>query len=218
MPDKLKSEMKLLMATHAAQPLLVYKVDEYVNPKDINMMLKNALVEVHFSLKLYRIYRKGEGIKPFDSFSGIVKQVIILQPGDSPGPNNYKCKNFPEGPYRPKPFTAPDIRAPHITQITTTSPPSSITPPTPVNPSDIVGRNPILLNTSVPIGVPNVSPVDGFVLGPTLSSVNTIAIPPLLASPPECAPNASTGPSVPQVVLLPILATAGPVNEIAKTP
>src|SRR5882757_4782444 len=116
-PTDLADEMSALIPTHAVQPLRVYKDDEYVQPNDVNNLLKGALVEIHFSLKHYRIFRKAEGLKAFDSFSATIEQIVVLKAGENRGTSFYKCKNMLDGPYRPKPFYTVEVHA-NITNTT----------------------------------------------------------------------------------------------------
>jgi len=103
----MKDELEALMPTPAAQPLPVYKDDVYVLPTEVDRVLRNALVEIHFMLKHYRIRQKGEKGKTIDSFSGLIEQIVVLKAGEAHNASNYKRKNILEGPYRPKPFLDP---------------------------------------------------------------------------------------------------------------
>ena len=100
--EDMREDLNQLMATHAAQPLPVFKDDLYVRPAAVNSTLKDSLVEVHFAIKHYRIQKRDS--KPIDSFTGLVEQVIILKSGEPRAQNSYKRKNLLDGPYRPKPF------------------------------------------------------------------------------------------------------------------
>jgi hypothetical protein len=123
-----------LMGTHIVQPLPVFKDDIYVLPPAVNSAMKGSLVEVHFSLKHYRIRKRDS--KPFDSFTGLVEQIIILKPGEPRLSTSYKRKNILDGPYRPKPF---NITPPIVTSVSsplttpipgigTSAPPTHIPP------------------------------------------------------------------------------------------
>ena len=76
------------MGTHMAQPLSIFKDDVYVLPLVVNSTLKDSLVEVHFSIKHYRIHKRDS--KPIDSFTGLVEQVIVLRAGEPHVGNSYK--------------------------------------------------------------------------------------------------------------------------------
>jgi hypothetical protein len=115
MPDHMKNQLKLLMPTHMAQPLPVYDKDAYVEPSGVNNAVRNALVEVHFTLKHHHIQRK-DGSKPLDPFSGHIEQINILKPGVPLTISGYKRKNLLDGPYRPKPFIVPiNVPPPAVT-------------------------------------------------------------------------------------------------------
>lgn len=102
-PDDMKDQLMSIMATHQASPIPVYNKQTYVGPTAINTAIRNALVEVHFTLKHYHIQRK-DGSKPLDSFNGHIEQVVILKAGTPPAVSGYKRKNLLDGPYRPKAF------------------------------------------------------------------------------------------------------------------
>jgi hypothetical protein len=144
-PDNMQTELVQLMGTYMAQPLPVFKDNAYVPPIGVNSALKDSLVEVHFSIKHYRIHKKDS--KPIDSFTGLVEQIVVLKSGEPRLPNSYKRKNLLEGPYRPKPFrpvppslttdithftTNANVRAPaDISSFNTTTEPTAIRPAVP---------------------------------------------------------------------------------------
>jgi hypothetical protein len=118
-PTELADEMSALITTHEVQPLRVYKDDEYIQPNDVNNLLKGALIEIHFSLKHYCIFRKTEGLKVFDSFSATIEQIVVLKAGENCGTSFYKRKNMLDGPYHPKPFYTAEV---HVNITNTTEP------------------------------------------------------------------------------------------------
>jgi hypothetical protein len=63
-----------------------------VEPTAVNDTIHGALVEVHFELCHYFISSDC-----YNSFNGIVEQILVLQPGKSPPDTVYKCKNIGEG-------------------------------------------------------------------------------------------------------------------------
>jgi hypothetical protein len=67
-----------------------------VEPKDVNGVLANALAEIHFSLKHYRIQHKDE--KGFNSFTATIKQIIVLKSGVPKSRSAYKHDNPRSGP------------------------------------------------------------------------------------------------------------------------
>lgn len=97
------------MLTHCVQPLPVYKATNYIEPLAVNAALNSSLVEVHFTLRHYHIWRKETQREPaaaIDSFTGTIQQVIILKSGTPRTAAGYKRKNITEGPFRPKTFTS----------------------------------------------------------------------------------------------------------------
>jgi hypothetical protein len=137
----MRDDLRALMGSHEVQPVPIYKDGEYVQPTAANGTLKDSLVEVHFAMRHFRIQRRDS--KPFDSFTGILKQVIILKPGQHHSQDKYKRKNCLEGPYRPKPFFTPimlplpsaaaaSIATPATVEVDSSLllPPASVQPPT----------------------------------------------------------------------------------------
>ena len=74
-----------------ASNLSVYTNGVFVEPKDVNGVLANALAEIHFSLKHYRIQHKDE--KGFNSFTTTIKQIIVLKSGVPKSRSAYKHDN-----------------------------------------------------------------------------------------------------------------------------
>lgn len=106
-PSDMTDNLHNLMYTHCAQPLPVYKNNEYVVPVNDNAALCDALVEVHFKIQHYHISRKqtdSQSANNLDSFNGHVKQIIVLKSAIPHPKSAYKRKNITEGPFRPKPF------------------------------------------------------------------------------------------------------------------
>jgi hypothetical protein len=93
-----QSELGMLMDKHRVRALPVYQNDPYVEPLKV---MVNALVEVHFFLRHYRIDKKDDS---FDSFSAYVEQVLVLRGGEPSQRGAYKRKNL-----RPvRPIAEPD--------------------------------------------------------------------------------------------------------------
>ena len=78
---------------------------QFIEPNDVNGILGNTLVEIHFSLKHYHIQREGQ--KGFDSFTTDIKQINILKCGAAKEPNPYKQWNPQDGPL--------DVKRPKLT-------------------------------------------------------------------------------------------------------
>jgi hypothetical protein len=103
-PTALQTEMNSIKESHRVTPLPVYRDDQFVEAPNVTSVLTNALAEVHFRIKHYRINRQ-EGAH--DSYSALVEQVVVLKDGIPKPVNAYKRKNVREGPFRPKP--APNL-------------------------------------------------------------------------------------------------------------
>ncbi|RDB26253.1 hypothetical protein Hypma_006072 [Hypsizygus marmoreus] len=64
--------------THQIMPLMVFNEDNhFVAPADVTAKLRGALVEMHFCIKHYYI---GGGPEKFNSFSGLIEQIVVLKP------------------------------------------------------------------------------------------------------------------------------------------
>jgi hypothetical protein len=98
--NELQKDLCKIKRTHYVQPLRAYIDDRFVEPNDVNGILANALVEVHFSLKHYHIQREGD--KGFDSFTAHIEQINVLKRGAPKAPNPYKRHNPRVGPLQVK--------------------------------------------------------------------------------------------------------------------
>jgi hypothetical protein len=178
-PDDMTKHYRNIMATHMAQPLPVYKDGAYVQPLHVNAALKNALVEVHFSLHHYRIKDKTAD-RLVDSFNGIVQQIIILKEGVPKPINPYKRKNLLDGPYRPRPFESLPVQ--------TASPPTSVKKPTtPMTPVPA----PVALN----ISTTNAATTS------TIPGTNTTPANPPIANTPTNATTVATTSTIPTMTV-----------------
>ncbi|RDB26278.1 hypothetical protein Hypma_006701 [Hypsizygus marmoreus] len=93
-PDDAREKFDIIKLTHRVVPLPIYDTDRsFVDSTHANAKLRDALVEVHFTVKHYSI-RKSPA---FDSFSGIVQQVSIIKPAGLQKPNPYRV-NLRNGP------------------------------------------------------------------------------------------------------------------------
>lgn len=98
-PVELQDAFDAIKYTYRVNPLPVYRNDVFVEPLLVNKALKNALVEVHFNIRHFKI-------EEHDSFTAVPLQVIILKDGPPEASSPYKRKNMRDGPVRPKDFTA----------------------------------------------------------------------------------------------------------------
>jgi hypothetical protein len=98
-PTELRDELDVLKYEYRAKPLRVYVKDKFVEPTDVNDTIRGALVEVHFELHHYFISSDA-----YDSFNGVIEQILVLQPGKAPPETPYKRKNVRDGPIRMNPM------------------------------------------------------------------------------------------------------------------
>jgi hypothetical protein len=68
------------------------------------IVMRGALVEVHFRLQHFHIGSGGDAV---DSFSGIFEQVVVLKLAVPKPTSVYKRKQLEDGPYRPRPAPKP---------------------------------------------------------------------------------------------------------------
>ena len=95
----LQSSLSEIKRTHKALPIPVYENDDtYVPPLQVPARLKGVLVQVFFRLKHYLINNNDPTAK-FNSFNGIIEQIIILRDAPSKLPNIYR-ENIRAGPRR----------------------------------------------------------------------------------------------------------------------
>lgn len=107
-PNEMATDLREIMSTHCAQPLPVYKNDKYIEPTAVKAAINGALVEVHFTVRHFRIWRKATNEEPatnIDSFTGDIQQIIILNDAVPRMVTGYKRKNLADGPFRPKSFS-----------------------------------------------------------------------------------------------------------------
>ena len=98
-PSYLQGRFDIIKYTHKTTPLPVFENDIYIEPILVNNTLKNSLVEVHFNIHHHKISN-------YDSFTGIMIQVVILKSSFTPSPSPYKQKKVWDSPFWPKPFDA----------------------------------------------------------------------------------------------------------------
>ena len=82
---------------YQAVPLPVYVNEKFVEPTNVNNVIKGALVELHFELHHFAIRRAA-----LDSFNATIEQIIVLRPGEARPMTAYKRKNPRIGPIHVK--------------------------------------------------------------------------------------------------------------------
>jgi hypothetical protein len=96
MPDNYQMDLCALKRTHIVQPLRAYLNGNFIEPINVNRVLANALVEVHFSLKHFHIQQPGQNA--FASFTGEIEEVHVLKIGVLKARSAYKHSNPWSGP------------------------------------------------------------------------------------------------------------------------
>ena len=89
----LQADLNKIKFDFEASPLPVYVEGRFVQPNDVQEMLRGALVEVHFELRHFYIQKDNR-----DSFNATVQQVLVLQPSVARPATAYKERNLLEGP------------------------------------------------------------------------------------------------------------------------
>jgi hypothetical protein len=79
-------------------PVSVENQNRDLQPKDVQEMLRGALVEVHFELRHFYFQEENK-----DSFNATVQQVLVLQPGVARPATACKRKDALEAPIRLNP-------------------------------------------------------------------------------------------------------------------
>ncbi|KAF8436815.1 hypothetical protein L210DRAFT_790655, partial [Boletus edulis BED1] len=72
--QKYKDALNKIKHTHRVLPLRVYKDNEYVEPRKVNSLLRNSVVEVLFSV--HHTYLKNQ-VPAHDTFRANIEQIII---------------------------------------------------------------------------------------------------------------------------------------------
>lgn len=99
--NDMRVELDALKHEFFARPLRVYRSNQFVEPSNVEDTIRGALVEVHFTLHHYFISSDS-----YNSFNGVIEQILVLQPGELPPQTVYKHKNVREGPIRMNPTLA----------------------------------------------------------------------------------------------------------------
>lgn len=101
-PNEVAEDYRKLKRVYRVVPLAIYDDhDHFVETLQADQALKNALVEIHFSIIHYKIGAPGDA---HESFTAEPKQIIILKTAPVTTPTAYKRKNIRSGPVRPKKF------------------------------------------------------------------------------------------------------------------
>lgn len=98
-PPSLRKDFFELKSQYSISPFPLFRLDDstYIEPDGVEALMKNALVEVHFTLTHYNI-KSGSGST--DTFSGQFQQFLFLKQGKArsmQGPFGQK-RNLRDGP------------------------------------------------------------------------------------------------------------------------
>jgi len=99
-PDPVTEDFQCIKNNFRVCPLPIFNIDDcFIEAPEANGCLRNALVEVHFSLVHYKISSPRQ---THDSYNAMPKQVIVLNEAPIQELSIYKHKNIQSGPMRPK--------------------------------------------------------------------------------------------------------------------
>jgi hypothetical protein len=96
-PADLRNDLDNIKQRYCAVPLPVIMKDRFIGARDVNEVIKGALVEIHFKLNHYHI-RPEYPRENLDSFNGSIQHIRVLQPGEARPVSAYKRKNIRDGP------------------------------------------------------------------------------------------------------------------------
>jgi hypothetical protein len=96
-PADLRNNLDNIKQRYRAVPLPVIMKDRSIGARDVNEVIKGALVEIHFKLNHYYIPPEYPREK-LDSFNGSIQHIRVLQPGEARPVSVYKRKNIRDGP------------------------------------------------------------------------------------------------------------------------
>lgn len=97
-PPHLAKELDRIKYNFIANPLPIYKDEEFVGPAAVEKCLSGALVEVTFNLEHYAIFKQNEAAH--DTFDADILQINILKDGDDTPLSAFKLHNVHEGPVK----------------------------------------------------------------------------------------------------------------------
>lgn len=92
---KLCDKLDLIKPSHRAIPLRVYQHDMFIEPSNVNSALRNAEIEIQFSV--HHVFLKNQ-TPPRDSFRANIEQIIILRSGKGLQSSDYSKIDPRSGP------------------------------------------------------------------------------------------------------------------------
>ncbi|KAF8055153.1 hypothetical protein FPV67DRAFT_1367531, partial [Lyophyllum atratum] len=100
-PERFEEAFEAVKHTHQILPLMVYDTDgALVAPSLVTSKISGALVEAYFRMRHFVISGKDG---KYNSFSGLIEQIVILRPPPPRSPSRYRTQGL-SGPVRPDPI------------------------------------------------------------------------------------------------------------------
>ncbi|KAF8880987.1 hypothetical protein BD779DRAFT_1473619 [Infundibulicybe gibba] len=101
---KFREEIRSFTDTHEVSPVIVWENDttEIDDELQVAQKVEGALVEAYFRVRHMLFDKKGQ--PPYNTFTGILEQLVILKPREAPNPSPSFRGVKRTSPYRPKPM------------------------------------------------------------------------------------------------------------------
>ncbi|KAG6379574.1 hypothetical protein JVT61DRAFT_10078 [Boletus reticuloceps] len=93
--EKYKEALNEIKYTHRVLPLRVYKDSEYVEPRNVNNLLRNSVVEVLFSI--HHTFLRSQ-VPAHDTFRANIEQIIIHKQQQTFDETSYSKTSVRSGP------------------------------------------------------------------------------------------------------------------------
>jgi hypothetical protein len=92
-PAKHKAGFESMKFENMAWPLRVYRDNVFMEPRNVNEALTDAMVEVYFMIRHFYVREKK-----FDAFQADIQQIEIMKLGASIVTSGFKRRNARDGP------------------------------------------------------------------------------------------------------------------------
>ncbi|KAF8124055.1 hypothetical protein EV363DRAFT_1454834 [Boletus edulis] len=99
---KYKEALDEIKHTHRVLPLRIYKDDKYIEPRNVNNILRNSMVEVLFSV--HHTYLKNQQ-PAHDTFRANIEQIVVLKQDLAFDETRYNKTDVRSGPIAPQTFS-----------------------------------------------------------------------------------------------------------------
>ena len=96
-PDEHSLAFNVIKNTFRVKLLLVYHDRILVPPNNVTDVLHGALVEVHFALQHFHIFKEPA----YNSFTGNIRQIVVHSVSNSKAKSEYVTQNIHDGPLLP---------------------------------------------------------------------------------------------------------------------